>query len=81
MIHVDLGRSASGSVTRAGFDRMVAEVCLGNVGAVAARDASRFARNSRDWQQLIEATSGPVRTAAKETRSQTSMAVIRRALP
>lgn len=50
----DLGRSAAGRVTRAGFDRMVAEVCLGKVGAVAAREVSRFARNSRDWQQLIE---------------------------
>jgi DNA invertase Pin-like site-specific DNA recombinase len=50
----DLGRSAAGSVARAGFDRMVAEVCLGKVGAVAAREVSRFARNSRDWQQLIE---------------------------
>jgi DNA invertase Pin-like site-specific DNA recombinase len=50
----DLGRSASGNTPRAGFDRMVAEVCLGKVGAVAAREVSRFARNSRDWQQLIE---------------------------
>ena len=50
----DLGRSAAGGVMRAGFERMVAEVCLGNVGAVAAREVSRFARNSRDWQQLIE---------------------------
>ncbi|CAH1687762.1 hypothetical protein CHELA41_40080 [Hyphomicrobiales bacterium] len=33
---------------------MVAEVCLGKIGAVAAREVSRFARNSRDWQQLIE---------------------------
>ena len=39
---------------RAGFERMVAEVCLGKVGAVCAREVSRFARNSRDWQQLIE---------------------------
>lgn len=50
----DLGRSAAGSIARAGFERMVAEVCLGKVGAVAAREVSRFARNSRDWQQLIE---------------------------
>src|SRR5512145_3411792 len=50
----DLGRSAAGGVARAGFDRMVAEVCLGKVGAVAALEVSRFARNSRDWQQLIE---------------------------
>src|ERR1700740_1020984 len=50
----DLGRSAAGSVARAGFERMVAEVCLGKVGAVAAREVSRFARNSREWQQLVE---------------------------
>ena len=50
----DLGRTADGTVTRAGFERMVAEVCLGKVGAVAAREVSRFARNSREWQQLIE---------------------------
>ena len=50
----DLGRSAAGTVVRAGFERMVAEVCLGKVGAVAAREVSRFARNSREWQQLVE---------------------------
>ncbi|WP_247512728.1 hypothetical protein [Bradyrhizobium sp. 157] len=33
---------------------MVAEVCLGKVGAVCAREVSRFARSGRDWQQLIE---------------------------
>jgi DNA invertase Pin-like site-specific DNA recombinase len=50
----DLGRSASGPVARAGFEQMVAEVCLGKIGAVAAREVSRFARNSRDWQKLVE---------------------------
>jgi DNA invertase Pin-like site-specific DNA recombinase len=54
VIDDDLGRSAAGGVARAGFERMVAEVCLGKVGAVAAREVSRFARNSHDWQQLIE---------------------------
>jgi DNA invertase Pin-like site-specific DNA recombinase len=54
VVDEDLGRSASGSVVRAGFERMVAEVSLGRVGAVAAREVSRFARNSRDWQQLVE---------------------------
>src|SRR3954452_6885867 len=47
-------RSAAGGTARAGFERMVAEVCLGRVGAVAAREVSRFARDSRDWQQLVE---------------------------
>jgi hypothetical protein len=50
----DLGRSAAGMVVRTGFERMVADVCLGKVGAVAAREVSRFARNSREWQQLVE---------------------------
>jgi DNA invertase Pin-like site-specific DNA recombinase len=54
VIDEDLGRSAAGGVQRAGFERMVAEVCLGKVGAVCAREVSRFARNSWDWQQLIE---------------------------
>src|SRR5262247_1819132 len=54
VIDDDLGRSAAGNVQRAGFERMVAQVCLGKVSAVCAREVSRFARNSRDWQQLIE---------------------------
>jgi hypothetical protein len=43
----DLGRSAAGTWTRAGFERVVVEVCLGKVGAVAAREMSRFIRNGR----------------------------------
>jgi DNA invertase Pin-like site-specific DNA recombinase len=54
VIDEDLGRSAAGTQARSGFERMVAEVCLGRVGAVAAREVSRFARNSREWQQLVE---------------------------
>lgn len=54
VIDEDLGRSAAGTVARSGFERMVADVCLGKVGAVAAREVSRFARNSREWQQLVE---------------------------
>ncbi len=54
IVDEDLGRSAGGTVTRTGFERMVAQVCLGEVGAVCARELSRFARNSRDWQQLVE---------------------------
>ncbi len=54
VIDEDLGRSASGSVVRSGFERMVSDVCLGKVGALAAREVSRFARNSQEWQQLVE---------------------------
>src|SRR3989442_3428180 len=58
VVDEDLGRSAAGTVTRAGFERMVAEVCLGNVGGVAAREVSRFARNSRESQHLVQVCSG-----------------------
>ena len=54
VIDDDLGQSAPGTVSRTGFDRMVAAVCMGHVGAVAAREVSRFARNSKEWQQLVE---------------------------
>jgi DNA invertase Pin-like site-specific DNA recombinase len=54
VIDEDLGRSATTTTGRSGFQRMVAEVCLGKVGAVAAIEVSRFARNNRDWHQLIE---------------------------
>ena len=36
VVDEDLGRSAAGVVARVGFERTVAEVCLGKVGAVAA---------------------------------------------
>lgn len=53
-IDEDLGRSGSGMVERPGFARLVAMVCAGDVGAVLSLEASRLARNGRDWHQLIE---------------------------
>ena len=54
VIDEDLGRSGSGQVERPGFARLVAEVCTGSVGAVFCIEASRLARNGRDWHHLIE---------------------------
>ena len=54
VIDDDLGRSASGMVDRPGFDRLVAWLCAGEVGAVLCLDASRLARNGRDWHHLLE---------------------------
>jgi DNA invertase Pin-like site-specific DNA recombinase len=54
LIDDDLGRSGSGSVERPGFERLVALVCSGNVGAVYCIEASRLARNGRDWHHLID---------------------------
>src|SRR5258707_2879385 len=54
VIDDDLGRTGSGLVERPGFQRLVAEVCTGEVGAVFCIEASRLARNGRDWHHLIE---------------------------
>src|SRR5258705_1630832 len=54
IVDEDQGRSAATTSGRTGFQRMVAEVALGKSGAVAAIEVSRFARNNRDWHQLIE---------------------------
>jgi DNA invertase Pin-like site-specific DNA recombinase len=53
-IDEDLGRSGSGLVERPGFERLVALVCSGDVGAVFCIEASRLARNGRDWHHLID---------------------------
>src|SRR6476646_850822 len=54
VIDDDLGRSGSGSIQRPGFERLVALVCSGDVGAVYCIEASRLARNGRDWHHLID---------------------------
>ena len=50
----DLGKSGSGLVDRPGFARLVALVCAGGVGAVLCIEASRLARNGRDWHHLVD---------------------------
>ena len=54
VIDDDLGRSESGTVARPGFDRLVAWLCAGEVGAVLCFDACRLARNGRDRHHLLE---------------------------
>jgi len=54
VIDDDLGRSGSGSEERPGFGRLVTAVCEGRAGAVLALEASRLARNNRDWHHLID---------------------------
>ena len=53
MLDEDLGRSGSG-VKRPGFERLLAAICEGTVGAVVSIEASRLARNGRDWHTLLE---------------------------
>ena len=54
VIDEDLGISASGTADRPGFRNMVGQICEGTVGAVLCLEASRLARNGRDWHHLLE---------------------------
>jgi DNA invertase Pin-like site-specific DNA recombinase len=54
VIDEDLGISGTGSHERPGFAKLLAAVCNGEVGAVFALEASRLARNNRDWHHLID---------------------------
>ena len=50
----DLGRSGSGQRRRPGFDRLVAELAAGELGAVFCLEASRLARNGREWHSAVD---------------------------
>src|ERR1035438_2501421 len=52
IIDDDLGRSGGG-VARPGFEKLLAAICDGRVGAVVSIEASRLARNGRDWATLL----------------------------
>lgn len=54
LIDEDQGRSGSGRHDRPGFGRLLNGVCQGSVGAVLALEASRLARNNRDWHHLVD---------------------------
>ncbi|PHK93466.1 transposase [Pseudoroseomonas rhizosphaerae] len=54
VIDDDLGKSGATSAGRQGFQHLIAEIGLGKAGLVLSLDASRLARNNRDWHQLLE---------------------------
>jgi DNA invertase Pin-like site-specific DNA recombinase len=53
VIDDDLGRSGGG-IARPGFEKLLAAICEHRVGAVFSIEASRLARNGRDWHTLLE---------------------------
>src|ERR1700682_3108614 len=53
VIDDDLAISGDG-VKRPGFERLLVAICEGRVGAVLTIEASRLARNGRDWHTLLE---------------------------
>jgi DNA invertase Pin-like site-specific DNA recombinase len=54
VIDSDLGQSGASSEDREGFQRLVAEVGMGQAGIVLGLEVSRLARNSSDWHRLLE---------------------------
>jgi len=55
IIDSDLGRSAAvGAQRRAGFERLLGAVALGEVGLILSRELSRLVRTDRDFCQLVE---------------------------
>lgn len=54
VIDDDLGRSGGGATLRPGFEKLLSAICAGRVGAVLSIEASRLARNGRDWHTLLE---------------------------
>ena len=57
IIDEDLGKSGANAFTRGGFQYLLAEISLARAGLVLSYDASRLARNNRDWYQLLEVCS------------------------
>jgi len=53
VIDDDLGISGGGT-RRPSFERLLRALCDGQVGAVFSIEASRLARNGRDWHTLLE---------------------------
>lgn len=50
----DLGKSGTEMATRQDFKTLVADVSMGQVGAVFALEVSRLARSNLDWHRLLE---------------------------
>ncbi len=54
VIDSDLGQSGASCEDREGFQRLVADVGMGQAGIVLGLEVSRLARNSSDWHRLLE---------------------------
>src|SRR3954452_12756311 len=54
VIDEDLGLSGASSHARAGFQRLVAAIGLGEVGLVLVTEVSRLSRRNSDWHRVIE---------------------------
>ena len=54
VIDCDLSKAGPSSADREGFGKVVGGVGMGRAGSVLRLEVSRLARNSADWQRLLE---------------------------
>ena len=54
LVDEDLGQSAATSQDRLGFQKMVTQAALGQVGIILALEVSRLSRGNRDWFHLLD---------------------------
>src|SRR5579884_1370181 len=54
VVDTDIGVSAASADQRAGFQELVAQVTLGQVGLILSYDVTRLARNCSDWYPLLD---------------------------
>ncbi len=54
VIDDDLAKSGAHADLRAGFQQLLAQISLGQVGLVLSLEAARLARNCSDWYRMLE---------------------------
>src|SRR5215510_7472545 len=54
VVDTDLGHSAASAQHREGFNTLVGQVTLGQVGIILSVDVTRLSRNCSDWYPLLD---------------------------
>ena len=54
IVDIDLGKTATTTDGRVGFQEIVAQIALNTIGILIAYDATRLARNCSHWYQLLD---------------------------
>src|SRR2546430_2383146 len=54
VIDTDVGRSAASAQHREGFNALVGQVTLGQIGIILSYDVTRLSRNCSDWYPLLD---------------------------
>jgi DNA invertase Pin-like site-specific DNA recombinase len=54
VVDTDVGQSAASTAHREGFNTLVGQVTLGQVGIILSYDATRLSRNCSDWYPLLD---------------------------